>query len=91
MLSESILPPIQDKLPTNLARLAAAPHSAPQPLNQTNDVPMDPDKGHMHERSSFIDGLASDIWYATKELRGQCVYGKNCGSKCSTYGKGKGR
>lgn len=34
------------------------------------------------DRSSFIDGIASDIYYATREARGLCVYGYNCGSKC---------
>ena len=36
-------------------------------------------------RSSFLDRFGSATFFAVKEARGQCVYGRNCGSKCSTF------
>ncbi|KAI9019690.1 hypothetical protein DFJ74DRAFT_769385 [Hyaloraphidium curvatum] len=44
--------------------------------------------GTYGDRSSFLDGLASDIFFGVQEAKGRCVWGLNCGSKCGWTGYG---
>ena len=42
-----------------------------------------------HAATSWAEVAGSSLAYGMAELHGKCVYGRNCGSSCSTYGRGK--
>lgn len=69
---------------TNMTRAPVGTPAGPQSpvLAYLASLPANATLKTGNGRISVIDGIASDLYYAYKEARGQCVYGYNCGSEC---------